>query len=1066
MSQPGIKYGFKQMTQRSGGLAAWSIRHPVGVSMISLAVIVLGVFALGRLSIDLLPHLIYPDIRVRIIDPGVPATVMEDRVTRQLEEQLAITEDAISVQSSTSLGQSSVDLSFEYGKDIDIALRDASTRLDRAKRFLPDTIDPPIIYKRDPSQIPVQEFVISSTLKDPVELRSWVDDIFRKWFLNLPGVASAEVGGGLVREIQIMPDQQRLAGVGLTMQDVINALQRGNREDPTGRLQMSHQQLAGRINGRFNSVEQIRQLPLPLSNGKTVYLGEVAEVLDTHEDEVLRVRANKIPGVKMSIQKQPTANTVAVVDAVNARMAWLKDQHLLPPDIHIAAVSDQSVYIRQSLSNSTNAAISGALLAMAVVYIFLGNLRRTLIIGSAIPIAIMVTFTLMGLGGLTLNIMTLGGLALGVGMLVDNTIVMLENINRHQKEDHTSSGQSAVNAATEVNSAIVASTTTNLAAVLPFLFIGGLVGLLFRELIFTISAAILASMIIALTLVPALAAKVTTTRISPMRRRIDAGMQWLQNHYSRLVGFVLRAPWVMPVVFIALLAVTLPIFMSGKQVFLPNLDDGLISVRLLSDPGITLDEMDRNVSTIEDLFMAQPETETVYSLVGGSVFGRTERETPNRSSITVQLVPLAQRSISSLEWIKKMTKLIAAKQLAGLKVRMYQRGIRGIHTSRGDDDISVRIQGPDLNKLDNLGRELTEHLQKVKGLRNVTFSSEEDNFELSINIDRDRAAALGYDVQDVSDAMQIALQGKIVTDFIQNDRSYNVRLRLPHTQAANPQELESVLLFPASAGHKPVYLGNVAKIELVHSPATIMRDNQLRIVEIAASLDDGATLGGVLESIDKVTAAMPVPPGYNIYEGGAKEALQKGQQLTSTLLALALFLVFVVMAVQYESLRNPFIIILSVPFAAIGVALGIKLVDLQLSMPVWLGMIMLAGIVVNNAIVLVEYIEIVRDRGVAKRDAIIEAARLRLRPILMTTLTTVVGMLPLALGWGEGAEMLQPLAVSMVAGLSFSLIVSLLLVPCIYTLLHVGEHRHHSYNTQEVDEEPAASHATGSHISS
>ena len=1037
--QAGIKLGLKQLTQRSGGLAAWSIRHPVGVSMIALAVIVLGLFALGRLSIDLLPHLIYPEVRVRIIDPGVPATVMEDRVTRQLEEQLAITEDAISVQSSTSLGISTVDLSFEYGKDIDIALRDASTRLDRAKRFLPDTIDPPIIYKLDPSQIPAQEFVISSNLRDPVELRSWVDDIFRKWFLNLPGVAAAEVGGGLVREIQVMPDQQRLAGVGLSMQDVINALQRGNREDPTGRLQMSRQQLSGRINGRFTSVEQIRQLPLQLANGKTIYLDEIADIIDTHEDEHLRVRANETPGIKMSIQKQPTANTVAVVDAVNERMAWLRAQKLLPDDIHITTVSDQSVYIRHSLSNSTTAAISGALLAMAVVYIFLGNLRRTLIIGSAIPIAIMVTFVLMGFGGLTLNVMTLGGLALGVGMLVDNTIVMLENIYRHQKEDPTPSEQSALNAATEVNSAIVASTTTNLAAVLPFLFIGGLIGLLFRELIFTISAAIVASMIIALTLVPALAAKVTTTRISPMRRWIDSGMSWLQTRYSRLVGFILRAPWVLPIVFIALLAYALPTFTSGKQVFLPKLDDGLITVRILSDPGVTLDEMDRSVSAIEDLFLSQPETETVYSLVGGSVFGRTQRETPNRSSITVQLVPLAQRNISSQGWIKKMTGLIADKQLAGLKVRMYQRGIRGIRTSRGDDDISVRIQGPDLNKLEDLGRELSERLKKVSGLRNVSFSSEEEHFELAIDIDRDRTAALGFDVKDISDAMQIALDGKVVTDFIDGDRAYDVRLRLPHAQAANPQELESVLLFPATAGRPPVYLGNVAKIQLVSTPATIMRDNQLRIVEISASLADGATLGGVLQRIDKVIDTMPVPTGFNIYEGGAKQALQEGKQLTGILLALALFLVFVVMAVQYESLRNPVVIILSVPFAAIGVALGINLVDLQLSMPVWLGMIMLAGIVVNNAIVLVEYIEIVRERGMAKKDAIVEAARLRMRPILMTTLTTVVGMLPLALGWGEGAEMLQPLAVSMVSGLSFSLVVSLLLVPCIYTLLHYRE---------------------------
>lgn len=1035
MAQQSIKLGLKQLAERTGGLAAWSIRHPVGVSMIALAVIVLGVFALNRLAIDLLPHIIYPDVRVRIIDSGVPATVMEDRVTRQLEEQLAITEDAISVQSKTSQGLSTVDLSFEYGKDIDIALRDASTRLDRAKRFLPDTIDPPVIYKRDPSQIPVLEYVVTSPLRDAVELRTWADDVLRKWFLNLPGVAAAEIGGGMVREIHVLADQHRLAGVGLSMDDLIEALQRGNREDPAGRLQMSKQQLSGRISGRFTSIEQIKLLPLRLKSGNTIHLGEVADIIDTHEDERIRVRANGITGVKMSIQKQPAANTVAVVDVVNQRLEYLKSQKLLPDDVELVPVSDQAVYVRQSLNNSTLAALSGALLAMAVVYIFLGNLRRTLIIGSAIPIAIMVTFVLMGLGGLTLNVMTLGGLALGVGMLVDNTIVMLENIYRHQREDNEPHEQSAITAAKEVNSAIVASTSTNLSAVLPFLFIGGLTGLLFRELIFTISAAILASMVIALTLVPTLAAKVTTTRESRIRRIIDGVMVSLQTYYTRIVAWVLRYPLVLPAVFSAALLYAIPTVFHGKEIFLPKLDDGRVTVRISGDQGLTLEEMDRSARIIEDLVLSQPEIETVFTLSGGFIFGRTERESPSSATMIAQLVPLSERSISSHEWIKKMKKLIAKKQLAGIKIRMYQRGIRGIRTSRGDEEISLRIQGPEIDTLEKLAFDITEKLSSIEGLNNLAHSLEDENFELSIDIDRERASALGFDVEDITDAVQVALEGKVVTDYIDGDRSYDVRLRLPQTEAANPQDMESILLFPGNEDNPPVYLGNVAQIRLIKSPANITRDSQMRIVEISASLSEDATLGGVLEEMDKVLAKYPLPLGYSMYDAGTKQALQEGQQLTSILIALALFLVFVVMAVQYESLRNPLVIMLSVPFTTIGVALGVDLMDLQLSMPVKLGLIMLAGIVVNNSIVLVEYIEIVRSRGIAKIEAIVEACRLRLRPILMTTLTTVVGMLPLALGLGEGAEMLQPLAVTIVAGLSFSMIVSLLVVPSIYSLL-------------------------------
>ncbi|WP_051298811.1 efflux RND transporter permease subunit [Marinobacterium litorale] len=1026
--------GLSHKTLHGSGLAGWSIRHPVGVSMIALAVIILGLFALGRLSVDLLPHIIYPEIRVRINDPGVPAPVMEDQVTRALEEQLSITEDAVSIRSETSLGRSEVDLAFPYGKDIDIALRDASTRLDRARRYLPDSIDNPVIYKLDPAQIPVMEFAISSSLRDSVALRSWSDDVLAKWFVNLPGVAAAEIGGGLIREVQVLPDQQRLAALGLSIDDLVSALQRGNRQDPAGRLRMNRQELAGRIDGRFENVEAIASLPLQLQDGTTVPLGEVARVLDTHQEERMRIRSDGVPAVKLSIQKQPTANTVAVADAVSRQIDWLRQNRLLPDDVQVRPVSDQSVFVRQALNNSALAVVSGALLSMAVVYLFLGNLRRTLIIGSAIPIAVMVTFVLMGLGGLTLNIMTLGGLALGVGMLVDNTIVMLENIYRHQRQGEHGIND-ATTAAAEVNSALVASTTTNLAAVLPFLFIGGLVGLLFRELIFTISAAILASMVIALTLVPSLAARVHTTRESPVRRAIDGVMNGLGKGYSGAIVTLLRWRFLVVLAFLAALAAALPTFLSGKQAFLPALDNGEIYMRVTADPGIRLHELDDYVNRLEALAQQQPETLSVFTISGGSVFGRSAREIGNRATIRVQLAPLAQRSVSSDQWIRRVNGEIRALQIPGLQVRMRQRGIRGLRTSGGDDDISLRIQGADLQVLDQLARETVGRLRSVEGLRNLGWSSEEVQQELEIRLDRERAASLGLEVQDLSNALQLALEGRVVTDFLEDGSSYDVRVRLPRSEASTPQDLESILLFPANGARAPVYLGSVAELALTQAPAEILRDRQMRIVEISATLSEGATLGGVYQRIAAVTDQIDLPEGYTLYDGGGLESLREGQATTRILLALALFLVFVVMAVQYESLRNPLVIMLSVPFSLIGVAVGIRLLDLPLSMPVWLGLIMLAGIVVNNAIVLVEYIELARNRGLKRVEAITEAARLRLRPIMMTTLTTVVGMLPLAIGFGEGAEMLQPLAVTIVCGLSFSMLVVLLLVPVNYQLL-------------------------------
>ena len=1025
-------------TPRGGGLAALSIRHPIGVVMITLAIMVLGAFAFARLQVNLLPDIIYPEVRVRILDPGVPATVMEDRITRQLEEQLAITEDAIAIESQTSEGQSRVNLSFPYGKDINIALRDASTRLDRAKRFLPDSIDPPVIYKYDPSQLPVLEFVVSSPLRDPVELREWVDYQLSKWFINLPGIAAAEVGGGLQREIQILPDQQRLAGLGLSIETIIETLEQGNRDEPAGRLTMSQRELSSRTAARFTDVKQIATLPLSLSSGETIPLYEVAQVLDTHEDERMKVRLNGVPGIKLTLQKQPSANTVGVVDLVNERLQWLQDQEVIPEDITISNIGDQSIYVRSSLRNAAYAAISGATLAMIVVFIFLGNLRRTLIIGSAIPVAALVTFGVMEISGLSLNIMTLGGLAVGIGMLVDSTIVMLENIVRHQR--HGESGPEAGrHAAAEVNSAIVASTSTNLAAVLPFLFIGGLVGLLFQELIMTISAAIIASLFVSLTLVPALGSRIPITKPTLLRRGFDRGLGWLQRIYSGLIRWILKSIWLQLLIIVTFLGglyTTLPDLADKKEIFLPSMDDGRVRVRVSGDPGMTVKEMDHNMERLETMLQRQPEVEAVFSIVGGSIFGRSERQVSNRTSMVIQLVSPGLRNINASEWVKQMRKKVNKLEMAGIKVSMRPFGIRGIRTSRGEEEFSLRLQGPDLDRLSEIATLMADKLKEIPELQNIEHSGEDLQQELAISIDRHRTASLGLNIEDIGRALRIAMNGILVSDLVQGDLAFPIRVQLPKGEINTPQDMEAIILFPTTSERSVVYLGDVAKVNLVSEQATILRDYQRRIIEISAAVDEGEPITEIAQQIETLLQEIKLPEGYSLYQAGSAEALQEGRALFLWLLGLALFLVFVVMAVQYESLKNPLVILIGVPFAATGISLGVNYADLPLSMPVWLGMIMLAGIVVNNAIIMIEMIEILKQGGKDRDSAISKAAGLRLRPILMTTLTTSVGLLPLALGLGEGSEMLQPLAITIISGLLFSLLVTLLLIPVIYRLAH------------------------------
>ena len=1018
---------------RAYNIASWSIKHPVGVNMIALAFLVLGLFVLQNLGINLLPDIIYPDVRVRVVDTGVPATIMEDKVTRQLEEQLAITEGAISIQSSTTESRSSVDLSFPYGTDIDVALRDASNRLDRAKRFLPESIDPPTIYKRDPSQIPVIEFIISSNKRSPIELRSYADYQLSKWFINLPGIASAELGGGLIREIQVLLDQQRMTSHQLSFQQIDDLISDENRDIASGRIYTSFDELSTRTESRFSSLEELAQLPLikettqPIDN--LVTLNEVAAIIDTHQDERVSIRLNGMEGVKLSIQKQPQANTVAVVAAVHQQIKYLQDNHIIPDDIQITAVDDQAVFIEHALNNASRAALTGAFLAMLVVYFFLGDIRRTLIIGSAIPLALIITFIIMKISGLSLNIMTLGGLALGIGMLVDSTIVMLENISRHQLKNKPAH-IAALDAVDEVNSPIIASTSTNLAAVLPFLFMSGLAGLLFKELIITISAAIMASMLVSLTVVPSLAAQLKSIK----QKKTSSVFISIANGYEKFIRFIIIRGWLPLIILLPALFISVQYIANEKQIFLPQIDEGRIYLRVSGEPGMRLDEMRQIVEDIEKVILDDDNVMTVFSTIGGSIFGRSQRESSHYSSLKIQLVPASQRVLGAQQWISSIKPKINALNLRGIKTRLSVRGVRGVRLGKSDEKISIRVQGESLQLLNQIGNELVNKLSSIKGLRNLEQTYEENHKELKLKILRHRAADLGVKSEDIAYAVRVALDGVVISDFIEGDRDYNIRLRLPRSAILSNHDLKHILI--KFHNGQAIYLNEVAKIEFSASPSVIKRDNQQRIVEVTASLIDDNDLLQVMAQIDKQLTGFDLPDGYILYDGGENEAIKASRDMSLILFSLAIFLVFVVMAVQYESLKNPMVILLGIPFMIIGVAAGLYIRELPLSMPVWLGMIMLSGIVVNNAIVLVEQIEIERQADININNAIARAARLRLRPILMTTITTVVGMLPLSIGLGEGAEMLQPLAVVIVWGLSFSMLVSLILIPVIYRFTH------------------------------
>ncbi len=720
---------------------------------------------------------------------------------------------------------------------------------------------------------------------------------------------------------------------------------------------------------------------------------------------------------------------------------------MIDKNIHVAAVNDQSTFIRHALNNASKAAINGTFLAMLVVFIFLGDWRKTLIIGSAIPIAILITFIIMDISSLTLNIMTLGGLALGIGLLVDNTIVMLENINRHQINQSIESVENKFAkisfAAQEISSALVASTSTNLVAVLPFLFIGGLIGLFFKDLIITISASIIASLLVSLTLVPSLAAK-----LSYINK--PAKVSWFYRFFSAITSFyqtLISCPFgyslVVILSFIFLLFFSIQDILQQKQIFLPRVDEGRINIGITGEPGMKLTEMNELTLKIESLLFNDPLVETVVSTVGGSVFGRSQFERSNRSTLKLQLLNKNKRSeqeqkISSKLWIKSFRKKLNQLKIPGVKFRLRVDSVRGVRFGNSEEEVEIRIQGKDINALAVFADQIIEKFKDNpllnKQLKNLEHSYEEQIQELIININRNRASNLDITNEQIAHAVKAAISGVSTSELLEGDKSTNILVRLDKSILQRTTDLNNIQIRIVNSN--PIYLRDVASIELKPAPISIEREDQQRINEITASIRDDNEIEAIMQQIKLVLKETHLPEGYNAYLGGSDKELREGKDKSIILLILAIFLVFSVMVVQYESLRNPLIILLGIPFTLTGVSFIIQYLQIPLSMSVWLGLIMLTGIVVNNSIVLVEQIEICKKTTDQIKLAISTAASLRIRAILMTSLTTIFGMLPLALGIGSGTEMLQPLAIVIVAGLSYSVFVSLVLIPNIYYLFY------------------------------
>lgn len=1031
------------------GISSWAISRPIGTVMLTLTVLVLGVVYIGRVPVDLLPRIVYPQVRVNVSNAGVEPLVLEETIAKPLESALATTENLSRLQTDVNEGRVSITLDFEYGTNVDFALQDAAKNVERVRSQLPEESDPPVISKSEPTAMPIYSIAFSSKTRSLVALRQWVDQRLGPQMLSVPGVAAVDLSGGLVREILVELDPERLRGYGLSVSQVITSLRNENQDVAAGRISSDDREVVGKTAGRFKSVEQIAGVLLPTRGGR-VALRDVAAVRDTSAEQRLWTRLDGVPAVRLQLRKQPEANTVEVADGIRDRLALLQSSGFLPPDIRYQVTFDQSGFIRDALDSVKSAAVTGAILAMLIVIVFLRSFRKTFIIGVSIPLAILATFVMMGMSSLTLNIMSLGGLALGTGLLLDNAIVMLENIYRRREAGGLNAVEGAHAGAGEVTSAVVASTTTNLASVAPFLLITGMTSLIFRELILTISFAILASLPIALTLVPMLAAQLGKVRFTSGLERFrplvafDRAFGRLTDRYRRAARVAVRRRWWVMAGAAGSLVWAFFLFEGFESEFLPQVDNGNVSAYVRLGPGSSPVQTNRITKEVEAMIGEMPGVQSVFATAGGWLSSGSTAGNAGRGSIDIMLGPPAARNgMSGDAWVRELQTRIDARGFAGARVGVRPPRIPGLRTNSSGQDVSLRLVGDDLARLNQIGQEIVRRMRGVPGLENFQVGTDDPVPLLSIDLDRERARALGLDVATVGQTVRTALDGTIATQYADGNFEYDVRVRFPRDRFNDASDLASVQLFPGVGGSAPVLLRDVAKIRPTLGPTSIKRENQNRILELDGNvLTEQYPITAVADSMRARLDGLQLPDDYGIVFGGEEEAIAESNQQMLLVVTLAIFLVFVVMAVQYESLLDPLVILVAVPLALVGVMIALWVTDSTLSAPVYLGMIMLAGIVVNNAILLVEFIEHYRhERNVPLEAAVIEAGAVRMRPILMTTVTSIMGSLPLALGLGAGGELMRPLAIAVVGGLIVSTLLTLFVVPCAYVLVHRGGER-------------------------
>jgi hydrophobic/amphiphilic exporter-1 (mainly G- bacteria), HAE1 family len=1015
-----------------------SVRRPVFTIMVTLIVVIFGLASVSRLQIDLLPSIELPTLNIRTQYEGASPVVMERLVTQIIEEVVATVPGVKEMVSESSEGNSSVRVSFAWGTNIDTAAVDVQATLQDEISELPDNIVGPRVTKFDIDSFPVVLMGISSDL-DPVELTELIENQIRYRFAHIPGVAQVDPWGGFDREVRVELDPDRLRALGLPLDQVLRAIRNANLDLPAGKIEQGQYQVTLRAPAEFTSLDQIRNTVIAQREGAAVTIGQIARVKDTYKKLTRIIRVNGERGVRVAIRKQSGANTVEVARRVLAEIDAVNQAY---PQLKIIPVINQGNFIERSIANVAQSVLYGGSLAVLVLLFFLRDVRSTLVISLAIPISVVATFALLYFGGFTLNLMTLGGLALGVGMMVDSSVVVVENIFRRRLEDGEALGVAAVQGTREVGGAIIASTLTTVVIFLPLIFLRDVSGVLFKELAYVIMFSLFCSLLVALTLVPMLASRMLdqpqqhaarpsrwTTRLA---ERTGAWINSLETGYRDLLHLALRHRMTTVWGATALFASSLLLLPLIGTEFLPPSDEGEVRVIGDMEPGMRLELVDEQTRKMEQIvYKAVPET---VSSVVTVVTSSRRAGGASQGEIRLSLVPAAKRKRSNSRIASDLRRLLDGK-IAGMTIRT--RAPQGQFLLErllaSEEGVVVEVRGFDLATLGALARQAQQAVVDVPGVTDVDVSRKAGIPELDIRVDRAKIANLGLSVRDVTAVIETAMAGSEAGDYRVRGNSYRILVQLEDAERRSLDEVLDLTLNTPSG--EQVALRNLVEASYSRGPILIDRKDQQRLVTIEANVA-GRDLGSVARDVQSRLDQIARPTGYDLRVAGNFEEQQKAFRELLIALGLALILVYMVLASQYESLRDPIVVMGSVPLAAVGVLLILFLTGTTLNLQSFIGCIMLGGIVVNNAILLVDQAGQLRRAGMSVVNAAAEAGRRRLRPILMTTLTTILALLPLALGIGEGADAQAPLARAVIGGLTASTLVTLVLIPVVYTMFY------------------------------